>query len=180
MFSEGLVVPYLPSSSLSSDPAGSAGPRCTFLPLVRGGKSTARNWIILHSNRAGHLKRLLWKGGGATEGQRLMSSDSNSPPSAALANSFVTTKEQDPVFAAFACMWYHGIIWYYMVFLSLNPNCIAISYSIRIIRTVCKASQRCGRQVGGLLFACMLLGPLIAPPIGGFLATRWDFRLEGL
>lgn len=29
-------------------------------------------------------------------------------------------------------------------------------------------------QVGGLLFASMLIGPLIAPPVGGFLGTRLD------
>lgn len=31
-------------------------------------------------------------------------------------------------------------------------------------------------KVAGLVFACMLLGPLIAPPIGGFLATRFGWR----
>eukprot|EP00438_Fugacium_kawagutii_P024847 Skav233729 [mRNA] locus=scaffold2225:99712:101160:+ [translate_table: standard] len=31
-------------------------------------------------------------------------------------------------------------------------------------------------KVGGLLFGSMLIGPLIAPPIGGFLATRFGWR----
>lgn len=53
------------------------------------------------------------------------------------------------------------------------------SSSIAIVLAIsrdCYEKEEERLKVGGLLFACMLLGPLIAPPIGGFLATRFGWR----
>ena len=115
MFSEGIAVPYLPPlPSLQTRQGllaqGAPSYHWFVVGRVLQGTGSSSIAIVLAISRDCYGK----------EEERLKASDwwvatQIGPPSAALADSFVTTKGQDSVFAAFACMWYHGIIWYYMV-----------------------------------------------------------------